>query len=123
MSECLIIALVGALINMILSLVVPCIIKDSQVPILVNIKKVYTTHKQTIITSSVIVFITIYLALKLTPTLGFSMDNDMSLNPFDNRGMTKFDSSNEMLDAFLVNLGNKPDLSRLVRLGQGQFER
>jgi hypothetical protein len=115
MSECLIIALVGALINMILSLVVPCIIKDSQVPILVNIKKVYTTHKQTILTSSVIVFITIYLALKLTPTLGFSMDNDMSLNPFDNRGMTKFDSSNEMLDTFLVNLGNKPDLARLAR--------
>jgi hypothetical protein len=80
MSECIMIAIVGALINMILALIIPCLIKNTEQPLLVNIKKVYSTHKQVIITSSVIVFITIYLALKLTPELGFSFKNEMSLN-------------------------------------------
>lgn len=88
MSECVIIAIVGALINMLLALIIPCLIKDTKQPLLVNIKKVYATHKQVIITSSVIVFITIYLALKLTPQLGFSFDNDISLNPMDEFGET-----------------------------------
>jgi hypothetical protein len=81
MSECVIIAIVGALINMILSLLIPCLFKNTQQPILVSIKKVYAAHKQSIIISTIIVFITIYLALKLTPELGFSFDNDISLNP------------------------------------------
>lgn len=83
MSECIIIAIVGALINMVLALIIPCLIKNTQQPILGNIRKVYATHKQVIITSSIIVFITIYLALKLTPQLGFSFDNEISLNPMD----------------------------------------
>jgi len=81
MSECIIIAIVGAIINMILALIIPCLLKDTHQPILVNIKKVYAAHKQVIITSSVIVFITIYLALKITPELGFSFNNEISLNP------------------------------------------
>jgi hypothetical protein len=81
MSECILIALVGALINMILALIIPCLLKDTHQPILVNIKKVYNTHRQVLITSSVIIFITIYLALKLTPELGFSFNNEISLNP------------------------------------------
>jgi len=104
MSECLIIALVGALINMILSLLVPCIIKESQAPILVNIKKVYATHKQTIITSSVIVFITIYLALKITPMLGLNMDNDMS-------SMDQFDG-----DMFRIRVPGNSQLGNLAGL-------
>ena len=83
MSECVIIAIVGALINMVLALIIPCLLKNTKQPILANIKKVYTTHKQVIITSSVIVFITIYLALKLTPQLGFSFNNEISLNPIN----------------------------------------
>jgi len=87
MSECILIALVGAIINMILALIIPSLIKDTNVPILDNIKKVYATHKQVIITSSIIVFITILLALKFTPYLGLSFENKMSLhssNDFDN---------------------------------------
>jgi hypothetical protein len=83
MSECVLIAIVGALINMVLALVIPCLLKNTQQPILANIKKVYATHKQVIFTSSVIVFVTIYLALKLSPQLGFSFDNEISLNPMN----------------------------------------
>ena len=52
MSECIIIAIVGALINMILSLIIPCLLKNTQQPILVSIKKVYAAHKQSIIIST-----------------------------------------------------------------------
>lgn len=80
MSECILIALVGAVINMVLALVIPCLLKDTNVPFLVNVKKVYNTHREVLITSSVIIFITIYLALKLSPELGFSFDNEMTIN-------------------------------------------
>lgn len=81
MSECVLIALVGAFINMILALIIPCLLNNTKQPILESIKKVYASHKQSIITSSVIVFITIYLAVKITPQLDFSFDNKISLNP------------------------------------------
>ena len=78
MSECILIALVGAILNMILALLIPCLLKNTDKPILLNIKKVYDTHKQVIITSSIIVFITIYLALQITPELGMSSNSDSS---------------------------------------------
>jgi hypothetical protein len=81
MSECITIALIGALINMILALFIPCLLKNTKQPMLENIKKVYATHKQVIFTSSAIVFITIYLAIKITPQLDFSFGNKLSLNP------------------------------------------
>jgi hypothetical protein len=84
MSEHILIAFIGAVINMLLALIIPCLLKNSQTPLLVNIKKVYETHKQVIITSSVIIFITIYLALKLTPELGISFDDFDDFNNFDN---------------------------------------
>ena len=89
------IAIVGAIINMILALIIPCLLKNTQMPILENIKKVYATHKQVIITSSLIVFITIYLALKVTPQLGLSFDNDTPLN-LPNRMPTFRMPSNKM---------------------------
>ncbi len=101
MTECIMIAIVGALINLILALIIPCLLKNTQQHILVNIKKVYAVNKQVIITSTIIVFITIYLALKITPELGFSFNNEISINPrnmdmpFNSRNMDmSFDSRN-----------------------------
>lgn len=92
MTENIIISLVGAIINMLLALLLPCLLRKTNISLLDNIKKVYSTHKQLIITSSVIVFITIYLALTLTPDLNLSEDNDNSFidlseifkRPFEN---------------------------------------
>ena len=96
MSEYIMIAIVGAIINMILALLIPCLLKDTQMPLLTNIKKVYATHKQVIIISSVIVFITIYLALKVTPVLGLSFDNDSSISMPSNRMPSNRMPSNEI---------------------------
>ena len=95
MYECLLIALVGAIINMIFALLIPSLLKNTQQPIFVNIKKVYDTHKQVIITSSVIVFITIYLALKITPELGFDSDEDLVNRDDSNSIQFMFDNNNK----------------------------
>ena len=71
--EYILIALVGALINFTLALIIPSILstyfKNTKNSVLLNIKKVYESHKEVLITSSVIVFITVYLALLFTPSL------------------------------------------------------
>jgi hypothetical protein len=60
------IALVGALINMFLSTFVPCLIKKTEQPFLSQVKIVFKTNRQVILTSSLIVAVTLYLALKVS---------------------------------------------------------
>jgi hypothetical protein len=67
MDNHILIACTGALLNMTLSVSVPYIIGKSKQPFLKNIKEVYNLHKQLIVTSSLIVALIIYLALKITP--------------------------------------------------------
>lgn len=69
------IALVGALLNMGLSVTVPCLIKKTEQPFLTQVKKVFETNRQVILTSSLIVAITIYLALKVAPEVQSSFSN------------------------------------------------
>ena len=63
------VALVGALLNMILSVTIPCLLKRSKQPFLNDVKKVFQTNREVIIASSLIVAITIYLALRVSPDL------------------------------------------------------
>jgi len=74
MDSHIFIALVGGLVNMALSVTVPCLVKKTNQPFLNDVKKVFETNRQVIITSSLIVALTIYLALKLAPDFysGFS---------------------------------------------------
>lgn len=74
MDSHIFIALVGALLNMALSVTVPCLVKKTNQPFLNDVKKVYETNRQVILTSSLIVGLTIYLALKVAPEFqsGFS---------------------------------------------------
>jgi phosphotransferase system glucose/maltose/N-acetylglucosamine-specific IIC component len=89
MDSHIFIALVGALINMLLSVTVPCLIKKtkSDVEFLTQVKQVFETNRQVILTSSLIVGITIYLALKIAP----------GIEPAFNE-LFDFDSSSEMSD-------------------------
>ncbi len=67
MDSHIFIALVGGLVNMALSVTVPCLVKKTNQPFLNDVKKVFETNRQVIITSSLIVSLTIYLALKIAP--------------------------------------------------------
>ena len=69
MDAHILIALLGALLNMLLSLVIPCLLKKSDLPFLVELKRVYETNRQLLLASSVIIAVTIYLALKVYPEM------------------------------------------------------
>jgi phosphotransferase system glucose/maltose/N-acetylglucosamine-specific IIC component len=76
----LFVALVGALLNMVLSVIIPCLLKKSDQSFLNDVKKVFQTNREVIFASSLIVAITIYLALSVSPELNdmISEDNDYS---------------------------------------------
>ena len=74
MDPHVLIAVVGALVYMGLSTSMPCMLNNQQQPFLKEVKKVFITNRQTIVISSLIVAITIYLALKITPSIVESLD-------------------------------------------------
>ena len=83
MDTDLFIALVSALVNMILSVIIPCALKKTEQPFLKDLQKVFSTNREVIIASSLIVAITVYLALKVAPEieLAFSDDNNFGFSP------------------------------------------
>ena len=84
------IALVGALLNMALSVTVPCLIKKTEQPFLTQVKKVFETNRQIILTSSLIVAITIYLALKIAPEIQPSFSDLTGINFDSSPSPTEF---------------------------------
>lgn len=109
------IALVGALLNMSLSVTVPCLIKKTEQPFLTEVKKVFETNRQVILTSSLIVAITIYLALKIAPEFesnfsnltGIDMDTSSELFEFNRQPLiiTRNEVPSQLLN--LVKLMNR----------------
>lgn len=69
MDENLVIALLCGIVSMCLSIVMPCVLKDSKDPLLSKVQKVFNTNREVIIVSSVIVAVTAYLALSLYPII------------------------------------------------------
>ena len=74
MDSHIVIAVVGALVYMGLSTSMPCMLNEQKQPFLKEVKNVFVTNRQTIVISSLIVAITIYLALKITPSIVDSLD-------------------------------------------------
>jgi hypothetical protein len=68
MDEHIFIALVAALVNLILSILVPCALKDSK-NILPQVRLMLEHHRATLLTSSVLVAVIVYLALKAAPVV------------------------------------------------------
>ena len=80
MDSHIFIALLGALVNLALSVSVPCMLQKSEQPFLVQIKKVFEVNKQEILASSFIIAVTIYLALKIAPSTYPMFSNLTGLN-------------------------------------------
>jgi hypothetical protein len=68
-DENLVIALVCGVVSMAMSTFMPCVLKTSTNPFLVDARRVYETNRQVIVVSSIIVAITAYLALSLYPIM------------------------------------------------------
>jgi hypothetical protein len=69
MSDHVFIAVVAALVNLILSVLVPCMLKKQDQPMLVQVKKMFDQHREMLITSSVLVGVIVFLSLKAAPTV------------------------------------------------------
>ena len=84
------IAILGGLINMIFSLIVPYLLKNTNQPLLSQINTIYTTNKQLIITSSLIVSLTIYIALSVGPNIDEIISSWMQPQPQNNKVIIRF---------------------------------
>jgi phosphotransferase system glucose/maltose/N-acetylglucosamine-specific IIC component len=109
MDSHIFIALVGGLVNMALSVTVPCLVKKTNQPFLNDVKKVFDTNRQVIITSSLIVALTIYLALKIAPDF---------YNSFNQLTGLETDSSSVNLThrPIIVDAQINPQLRNLIKL-------
>lgn len=62
-----IVAIIAAMLNIVLSLVLPPLLKDSNLPFATQIKKNYECNRDVIMVSSVLTVIFVYVSLKITP--------------------------------------------------------
>lgn len=69
MDHDLVIAIVASLINIILSLLLPAVLKNSNSSIVMQIRKNYECNRQQLLISSIIVLVYVYVSLKITPML------------------------------------------------------
>jgi len=108
MDSHIFIALVGGLVNMALSVIVPCLVKKSNQPFLNDVKKVFELNRQVIITSSLIVALTIYIALKIAPDF-YNSFNQIT-------GFSDSSSINLTHRPVIIDLESNPQLRNLVNL-------
>ena len=63
----LLVAIVAAMLNIILSLLLPSLLKNSNLPFAQQVKKNYECNRDVIMVSSVLTVIFVYVSLKITP--------------------------------------------------------
>lgn len=68
MDDNIFIAIIASLVSLILSIIVPCALKDYQ-NILPEVRKMLETHRRSLLVSSVLVFVTVYIALSIAPDI------------------------------------------------------
>jgi hypothetical protein len=67
MDADLIVAIIAAMLNIVLSLLLPSLLKNSNLPFGTQIKKNYECTRDVIMVSSVLTIIFVYVSLKITP--------------------------------------------------------
>jgi len=76
MDRALSTAIIGAIVNIILSTIIPCLLKKTNVKkgsFLTEVKLIFMVHRHILITSSVITAIAIYLSVKMEPEVVSSL--------------------------------------------------
>ena len=67
MSSDLTIAIVAAMLNILLSLIIPPLLKTAEFPFSEEVKRNYKTNSDIIMISSIITVILVYISLKISP--------------------------------------------------------
>lgn len=79
MDEHIFIAVIAALVNLILSIIVPCALQNKK-DFLPQVRIMLEQHRATLLTSSVVVAVMVYLALKAAPVVRSELLPDYVLN-------------------------------------------
>jgi hypothetical protein len=61
------VAIVAAMINIVLSLILPSLLRNSTLPFSAQIKKNYKCNREVILVSSILVVVFVFISLKITP--------------------------------------------------------
>ena len=67
MDHDLVIAIVAALVNLLLSLIIPPLLKNINIPLIKQIRMNYEYNRNTLLISTIIVISFVYISLKITP--------------------------------------------------------
>ena len=67
MDSDIIVAIVAAMLNIVLSLILPSMMKQSNLPFAEEVEKNYECNRDVIMVSSVLTIIFVYVSLKITP--------------------------------------------------------
>ena len=86
MKFCLLVSILAVIVNMVLSIVMPCLLKNTKASFVEDMKKVFNTNRELIIANSIIVGVTTYIAIEIAPFLSESdmMGSMNSMNSMDN---------------------------------------
>ena len=106
------IALIAVLINLVLSTVIPSLLKEkdneSNQTFMSDIKKVFITNKQLIVSSSLILGLIVYIALKIAPSINntFTDLTGMSFNNNNNNNINDLYNNidNNIIDNTIRNI-------------------
>lgn len=80
----LIVAIVAAMLNIVLSLLLPSLLKNTNIPFSEQIKKNYECNRDVIIVSSVLTIIFVYISLKITPWVQTNIFSNLAKLNFKN---------------------------------------
>jgi predicted PurR-regulated permease PerM len=97
-----------------MSSVIPCMIKDSNQPMLKNIKQVFFNNKELILTNSLILGITVYIALKIAPSINSQFPNlleSSSESSSSSDDITNFANNFDSFDLKDNSYDNNPTIS------------
>ena len=78
MDADLIIAVVAAMVNIVFSLLLPSLLKNSTIPFADQVKKNYECNRDVIMVSSVLTVIFVYISLKITPWVRSSVFSNLA---------------------------------------------
>jgi hypothetical protein len=63
----LVVAIVASLVNLLLSLLVPPVFKNTNIPFISQVRKTYECNREVLLVSTIMVLIFVYVSLKITP--------------------------------------------------------
>lgn len=66
-NEFIFIAVIAGLVNLILSVLVPCAIKKGDQPIVAQVRQVFNQNRESLLMSSALVAVIVFIALSVAP--------------------------------------------------------